>query len=140
MSEIWDLLDDFILGPFNLIDRAEGLITGIRHGDLGHQFAIGRADKGADHCLADVERILKEFHIDVYGRTHDSQRIYFHVKNRQAGWAEYLLLNAGVKLLSPPVDSRNAGYAAANVASGKPMPVSWDERRKQRKAARKARR
>lgn len=130
MSVIWDMLDDFVLGPLNLIDRVEGLLSGVAYRDMGHQFAIGRADKGAEHCLADVERILHKYHIAVYGRTHDSQHMYFHVKKRQAAWAEYLLLNAGVELHSAPVDTRNAGYAATNTAKGKAMPAPWDERRK----------
>lgn len=136
MGAIFDLLDDLIIGPFNVIDRVEGLITGIRYGDMGHQFAIGRADKGADHTLVDCEKILKPYHIAVYGRTHDSKRVYFHVKKRQAAWAEYVLLRAGVELLSSPVEARNAGWAGGHAD----MPTPWSERKRQPRKRRERRR
>ena len=131
---IMDFLDDFVAGPLNLIDRAEGLLSGLRYGDMGHQFAIKRVDKDGTHSLKECEALLSEYGIAVYGRTHDARNMYFHVKNRQAVWAEYVLKSAGVDLLSPPVEARNEAWAAKRTG----MPVSWKARAKARKAARKA--
>jgi hypothetical protein len=127
---IMDLLDDFVFGPFNLIDRAEGLLSGIRYGDLGHQFAIPRADKGGPFTLAEIEDLLARYGVAVYGRTHDANRMYFHVKKRQARWAEYLMLHAGVELCNATVDERNPGYAASHKPGWMPRPWSQadDER------------
>lgn len=133
---LMDFLDDFVTGPLNLIDRAEGLLSGLRYGDMGHQFAIARTDKGGAHSLNECEDMLKEYGIAVYGRTHDARQMYFRVKNRQAVWAEYVLKSAGVDLLSPPVEARNEAWTAKRTG----MPVSWKARAKARKAARKARR
>lgn len=133
---LMDFLDDFVTGPLNLIDRAEGLLSGLRYGDMGHQFAVARMDKGGAHSLGECEDMLTEYGIAVYGRTHDARQMYFRVKNQQAVWAEYVLKGAGVDLLSPPVEARNEAWAAKRTG----MPVSWKARAKARKAARKARR
>lgn len=122
---ILDLLDDFVFGPCNLIDRAEGLISGIRYGDLGCQFAIPRADKGGPYTLTEVEDLLARYGVAVFGRTHDANHMYFKVKKRQARWAEYLMLHAGVELTTPTVDARNPGYAASHAPGWMPRP--WSE-------------
>lgn len=124
---IMDFLNDFVTGPLNVIDKIEGVISGVRYGDMGHQFAIRRGEKGGQHNLVEVEHILRKYGIAVYGRGHDSQRVYFRAKNRQAEWAEYVLLRAGVELLSSPVESRNAGWASGHVG----MPTPWSERKRQ---------
>ncbi len=121
-----DFLDDFVLGPCNLIDRLEGLLRGIGYGDLGHQFAIPRADKEGVFTLNEVDTLLNHYGIPIYGRTHDADHMYFRVKKRQARWAEYLLLHAGVDLHSPTVDGRNPGYAAAHPPDW--MPTAWADR------------
>jgi hypothetical protein len=122
---IMDFLNDFVTGPLNLIDHTEWLISGLRYGDLGHQFAIPRADKGGAYNLNQVEEILKTYGVDVYGRSHDSKNMYFHVKKRQARWAEYLMLHAGVELCNATVDERNPGYAASHKPGWMPRP--WSE-------------
>lgn len=140
MSALWDLLDDFVLGPFNVIDRVEGIVSGIRYRDMGHRFCFPRTDKGAEHCLVDIERMLNKYGVVVYGRTHDARNMYFLVKKRQAAWAEYLMLHMGVDLIGPRVDTRNPGYAAKNAAELKPMPKPWSERKAERKSRASARR
>lgn len=121
----FDILDDWLLGPLNFIDRFERLITGTRFRDMGYKLKIPRRDKGGKHTLSDVERILKRYGVAVYGRTHDANHMYFHVKKRQARWAEYLLLHAGVELHSPLFDQRNPGYVAAHEPGW--MPTPWAE-------------
>lgn len=122
---IMDLLDDFVFGPFNLIDRAEGLLSGIRYKDMGRQFAIPRVDKGGPFTLAEIEDLLARYGVAVYGRTHDANHMYFHVKKRQARWAEYLMLHAGVELCNATVDERNPCYAASHETGWMPRP--WSE-------------
>lgn len=134
MSDLMDFLDDFVMGPLNVIDRAEGLLSAIRYGDMGHQFAIARMDKGEAHSLNECEAMLHKYGIAVYGRTHDARCMYFRVKNRQAAWAEYVMQCAGVDLLSPPVDARNAGWTARR----SDMPTPWKDRsRRPRREARR---
>lgn len=122
---LMDILDDFVLGPLNLIDRFQGLTKGIIYRDLGYRFAIPRIDKGGRFTLNEIEDLLKRYGVDVYGRTHDSQNMYFLVKRRQARWAEYLMLHAGVELRNPIFDQRNAGYAASHATGWMPKP--WAE-------------
>lgn len=118
-----DYFDD-IFGPFNLIDIAEGLIRGLAFGDLGYGMAIRRADKGGEHTLRETIHILKGYGVDTFWYGFDSQNMYFRVKKRQARWAEYVLLHAGVELLNPAFDHRNAGYAARHAPGWMPRPWS----------------
>ena len=112
-----DWLDDWVMGPMNLIDRLEGLLTGLYFQDAGHTFTLPRADKlpegyhGYDWTLNEVEQLLGNYEIPVYGRTHDATNMYFRVKNRQAEWAEYILLCAGVPLAGALVNPQNEGWA-----------------------------
>jgi hypothetical protein len=139
------IIDD-LLGHLNYIDRIEGWIMSVRFGDYAqarkgglagvaaellsslfmgntHTFALPRS--GA-HSLNEVEALLKKYGIAVFGRTHDARCMYFHVKRRQARWAEYLLVQAGVQLESATFDSRNAGYPGRHAPGW--MPPAWSER------------
>ena len=122
---LMDFIDDFIAGPLDLIDKLEGILSGIRHRDMGRQFAIPRADKGGAHNLASVEEILGRYQIAVYGRGFDSKNMYFLVKNRQAVWAEYILLRSGVTLMTDTVDGRNVGWAARHTGP----PPAWKDKK-----------
>jgi len=126
MDKLLDFLDDWVLGPFNLIDRAERLFKSAKYKDLGYQMAIPRLDKGGEFTLNEAEDLLHKYGIAVYGRTHDARNMYFHVKNRQARWAEYLLLHAGFKLMNRTYDERNPGYVAQHEPGW--MPTPWSER------------
>lgn len=129
---ILDILDDWIMGPLNVLDRLERVVTGVRFRDMGYQLAIPRCDKGGEFALSDVSRLLKKYGVAIYGRTHDANHIYFHVKKRQARWAEYLLLHAGVELHSPLFDQRNPGYVASHEPGW--MPTPWSEKGERRRA------
>ena len=109
---ILDWFDDYIAGPFNLIDRLEGLIRGAIYGDLGYQISILYHDCGGSHTRREIEVLLKRYGVAVYGRTHDAKHMHFRVKKRQARWAEYILLHANAKITSSLVDGRNPGYVA----------------------------
>lgn len=127
-SALLDIADDWIFGPLNLIDRAERWITAARFQDAGYQIAIPRTDKGGEHSLDEASLLLKGYGIAVYGRTHDARNMYFHVKKRQARWAEYLLTHAGYEMLNAAYDERNAGYAAGKPAGW--MPTAWADKPK----------
>lgn len=118
-----DTFDD-LFGPLNVIDILEGLIRGLAYGDLGYGFAIARADKDGKHTLNEAREILKGYGVDTFWYGFDSQKMYFRVKNRQARWAEYVLLHAGVELLNPTFDQRNPGYAASHAPGWMPRPWS----------------
>jgi hypothetical protein len=123
---ILDFLDDYIMGPLNLLDRLERLITGARFGDMGYQIAIKRMDKGGKHSLSDVERLLKKFGVAVYGRTHDSQNMYFHFKKRQGVWASYILGRHGIEVESEIYDGQS--YSKGSARQGERM-FSWAEKK-----------
>ncbi len=128
---VMDFLDDFVLGPLNYFDRLEWLLRGAAYGDFGVKFAIPRADKDGEYTLVEVEQLLGKYGIAVYGRTHDSCNMYFHVKKRQARWAEYILLHAGVELRNPTFDRRNPGYVAQHEPGW--MPTAWADQSNEQK-------
>jgi len=148
-------LDD-VLGLANWVDRLEGLIMSLRYGDyvrarehgllalLGEvgssvlttntcRFALRRSGR---YSLHEVEALLKRYGIPIFGRTHDAKALYFHVKKRQARWAEYILLHAGVELLNPPLDPRHDEYVARHAPGY--MPTPWEQAKPQRVATPRA--
>jgi hypothetical protein len=72
---------------------------------------------------AKVEYILRQYGIKCYAREMaDDRFLGLSVSDRQANWAEYILLSAGVPLLTEAVDGRNAGYAERRDGT---MPTPW---------------
>ena len=120
-----DTFDD-LFGPLNIIDILEGVIQGIRYGDFGYGFSIQRGDKGGKHSLNECRDILKKYGVATFWFGFDSQKMYFRVKRRQAEWGEYLLLAAGVELLNPPYQKRNARHIAKKAPGWMPKP--WAEK------------
>lgn len=121
--KIEDIYDN-IAGSLNYLDVLEGFIRGLVYGDLGYQMILRRADKGGSHRMSEAIEILKGYGVDTFWFGFDSQKMYFRVKKRQARWAEYVLLHAGVELLNPAFDHRNAGYAAGHSPGWMPRPWS----------------
>jgi hypothetical protein len=115
-----DFLDDFLLGPFNLIDRLEGLIRLAARRDTGVRFAILRMDKGGKHTRPEVRRMLRRYGVATFGITHDATNLYFLVGSRQAKWAAYLLDSAGIEY--------TRGVRNRTPTNGK-MPVPWSIKR-----------
>ena len=124
MPWIMDAIDDFVLGPLNLLDWLEGMGYALFYRDFGYELAIPRSDKGGKFSQNEMRDILRKYGVATYGRRFDSQNMYIRVKKRQARWAEYVLLHAGVDLLNPAFDHRNAGYAASHVPGWMPRPWS----------------
>jgi len=118
-----EIYDNFA-GNLNLLDVIEGFVRGLAYGDFGYQMIVKRVDKGGSHRMSEAIEILKGYGVDSFWFGFDSQNMYFRVKNRQARWAEYVLLHAGVELLNPAFDQRNAGYAASHAPGWMPRPWS----------------
>ncbi|MEZ4674342.1 MAG: hypothetical protein R2932_08880 [Caldilineaceae bacterium] len=125
MRALFDFLDNYVYGPLNYIDRGEGLIKAIIYQDSGHRFAIPRVDKGGKYNLRQIENLLTRYGVAVYSRTYDAKCRYFRVKKRQARWAEYVMLHAGVELLGPLFDEQNPHYVSQHPPGWMPQP--WSE-------------
>ncbi|MBX3013021.1 MAG: hypothetical protein KF832_16005 [Caldilineaceae bacterium] len=128
LDKLWDFLDDYVYGPLNYVDRIEGLWKAIQYQDTGHTFTIPRQDKGGKYSLYQVEELLERYGIVLFCRTFDAQYRYFRVKERQAEWAEYLMLLAGVELQGPLINEQNARYAAQAPMGWMPRPWSAKNR------------
>jgi len=124
VGSLMDFIDDTGGRYLNLLDEIEGWFWAIWFRDLGHQITIRRTDKGGDWTLNEVRNLLWHYGVATYGRKFDSQNMYIRVKKRQARWAEYVLLRAGVELHNPLYDKRNASYVARH-APGQ-MPRAWN--------------
>ena len=124
MANVFDVLDD-ILGPLNVIDRMEGLVKRAIYRDTAVKFTILRPRKGGNHTRDDVRIILEKYGVATFGHTHDGKHINFLVKSRQAAWAEYLLLNAGVDLQNPAIDPNNSRGLEQKPPGW--MPTPWSE-------------
>lgn len=59
----------------------------------------------------EIEKMLNRYGVKVFGRGINSRELRFKVKLRQANWAEYLLLRAGIPIASPPFNPHNWEYA-----------------------------
>lgn len=123
---------DFFASQLDWIDRIEGIVSTFIHADWAgaceRHGAIGVINEFID-CLAfanaptvrvsrdsswsglEIERLLRRHGVKVWNRGIMGNELYFCVKRRQARWAEYLLLRAGVPVTSALNDSRNRNYA-----------------------------
>ncbi|MDE3088496.1 MAG: hypothetical protein KGJ80_03815 [Chloroflexota bacterium] len=134
-----DLLES--LAYLDLIDPIEGFISTFRYADWNGAFrraglvgVIGEfvASLGAINCWTiwvqrdagwngfEVEALLMRHGVRIWGRGFIGEQIFFRVKKRQAGWAEYLLLRRGVPVTSGPFDPRNADYAERYAPGSEP--------------------
>ncbi len=60
----------------------------------------------------DIERLLLRHGVKIWDRGIAGDHLYFCVKRRQARWAEYLLLRAGIPIATARIDPRNTIYAS----------------------------
>ena len=125
MSSFMDFMNDYIFGPLNVLDRGEGMIKRLIYRDTAVKFSILKIAKGGTHTRADVQAILDRYGVATFGHTHDGTCQHFLVKNRQAVWAEYLLLQSGVDLQNSPIDPKNYGYPSQHPDGW--MPTPWSE-------------
>ncbi|MGB5049874.1 MAG: hypothetical protein WBO46_13115 [Caldilineaceae bacterium] len=128
------------LGFMNWIDWLEGLVMAFRYDDLSpHRIALHHpADEdwwdeqeqqnGVRFWnMRDVMNLLTDYHITYFWHGYNSQEIFLHVPQRQARWAEYLLLRAGAPVIMGAVDGRNQQWANDPKHGGQ-MPTRWDDR------------
>lgn len=127
MGKFMDFMDDFVFGPINFINRAEGIIKQKAYRDTAVKFSILRIDKGGTHTRGEVRAIIKKYEVPAFGTTHDSKCLHFLVKNRQAAWAEYVLLHAGIELQNPPVNPKNYEYVRQHESGW--MPTAWEDQK-----------
>ncbi len=127
-------MDDFFefLAGMDLIDPIEGFLSTFRYADWAgayerwgvfgiatelaasftrHNSPIVWVQRGTGWSGVDVERLLTQRGVRVYGRGFAGKRLCFRVKRRQARWAEYLLERAGVPVVSGVIDARNITWA-----------------------------
>lgn len=118
---IGEMLEN-IAGPIDIIGQGLGIIRGILYGDMGYEFRIKRIDKGGQTSFTECKKILKDYGVATFWYGWSGSEITFRVKKRQARWGEHVLLAAGVKLLNPAYDRRNAGYIAKKAPGWMPNP------------------
>lgn len=124
-SRLMDALDQFVLGPMNLICRVEGLLQMAKRREGAVKFALKRTDKGGDTSRADAKRVLSKYKVKTFGEGFDATYLYFMVGNRQASWAADLLDYAGIEFTTSPNLKRNKKTAGA-------MPKAWRDRKNPR--------
>lgn len=113
-----------VIGSINVIEEFIGLVRATIYGDVGYEFRIRRIDKGGKHSMPEIKGILRNYGVATFWYGFSGGNIRFRVKKRQARWAEYVLLHAGVELLNPAFDHRNASYAAKHAPGWMPRPWS----------------
>lgn len=108
---------------FNLdiISPIDALLGIARHGKM-HRFTF---DVNSGFTGYKVEKLLRRYGVRVWGRRVSGSTRSFLVKQSQAVWAEYVLCRAGVLLLSPLLDPRNALYPDQHADAT--MPTPWTE-------------
>ena len=108
---------------FNLdiISPIDTLFGAARHGKM-HRFTF---DVSSGFTGYKVDKILRRYGGRVWGRKVSGSERSFLVKRSQAVWAEYVLCRAGVPLLNPLLDPRNAQYPDRHPDNS--MPEAWSE-------------
>lgn len=67
---------------------------------------------------------------DEQGRRWKSYRKWMFINHKQAAWAEYILLRAGVRLEGPLIDGRNRQWAERHAGA----PRAWRDQRRRKTA------
>ena len=148
MTFLLDFLD-----MFNLIDRLEGLTSRFlnadwdgaarRSGGQGLVTEFGRSAIGANSwtfrvhndrewCGDDIERYLRRYGVVIWGRRVTGRHLIFNVKERQANWAEYLMMRRGIALDGRTFNDLNQEYGRAH-APGDSPPAWADQPRRRHK-------
>ncbi|MFO7633343.1 MAG: hypothetical protein R6W76_12425 [Caldilinea sp.] len=106
---------------FDIISPIDTLFGVAHHGKM-HRFAF---DVNSGFNGYRVEKLLRRYGVRVWGRKVSGSKRSFLVKRSQAVWAEYILCRAGVPLLNPLLDPRNAHYPDQHPDES--MPEPWTE-------------
>jgi len=126
---------------FDFIDRIEGIVSTFLNADwagawrrrgaaglltefiaclTAHNAPVIRVSRYSPWRGIDIERLLRRHGVKVWDRGIAGDDLYFCVKRRQARWAEYLLLRAGVPVTSALNEPRNRQYAQLYPPNSKP--------------------
>jgi hypothetical protein len=138
-----------VLARFDLIDRIEGVISNFLNADwkgaigesgfAGIAAELARTLVGAnrwriyisregDWSGREAERFLRRYGVVVWDRGFTGPDIYFSVKERQANWAEYLLLRRGIPVSGRLYDPKNTIYAQQHAPGD--QPPAWADQQK----------
>jgi hypothetical protein len=107
------------------------LVYSLRPGRKGRKVLTGSHTFRVPHekylhqgvwCGAMIQQLLEGYHIGVWGGGVTARHIVIDVANRQAGWAEWLMLRAGIRPDGPLFDPGNAHVRAGS------LPPRWAER------------
>lgn len=147
MEKLLDFLD-----LFNVIDRLEGFFARFEHADWrgaaeksGGFGVLGEAARSASGANAwsfhvprdcgwtgsEIETYLNKYGIIVWGRRATGSELHFSVKERQANWAEYLLLRRGIPLNGKTFNDHNPEYGSAHAPGD--APPAWVDKPKYRR-------
>jgi hypothetical protein len=91
------------LAKLDWFERVDELARALL-GQRSHRFEIDRLGGWSGQ---EVEDLLSVNGIEIWGRAFDAERLYFRVKQRQARWAEYVMMRNGAPVIGRPVDPRN---------------------------------
>jgi len=117
------LLD--LMAQLDLIDKVDALVGDvINRGDVKVFHVVRWMDQNGGWSGGTIEQMLKRHGVGIWGRGFTPDTLCFHVKNRQAGWAEYLMLRAGIAVVSQAVDEHNITWAEKWPTGEVPM---WGE-------------
>lgn len=116
-----------LIGAWDFVEWLDRKWGQWRHGAL-HEFTLYRLTAISGER---AEGLLLRYHVPVYGRTVGYSEVWkkgeehdlvgFHVSVSQAKWAEYLLLRAGMGVVSPLFYQGNAKVRPGS------LPPPWTE-------------
>ncbi len=121
-----------LLASLDVIDRIEGFIATFRYADWDRAYHARGVNGLLDEFFAclmtlncwtirvnrhtgwsgdQIQDLLAHYGVRVWGRGFTTKDYFFSVKERQARWAEYVLLCQGIPVTSRLYDPRNREYA-----------------------------
>jgi hypothetical protein len=121
-----------IVASFDVLNRIEGFLSTFRYAawERAYQargvnglidefmaclFTLNcwtiRVNRHADWDGEQIEDLLRDYGVHIWGRGFTSNDYTFFVKERQARWAEYVLLCQGIPITGRLYDPRNREYA-----------------------------
>ena len=102
------------LGCFDWISPCIAILEGIANGDpLGAKSWTFYVPLDSSWSGAQIEKLLKQNGVKIWARMIHRGDLFFRVHKKQAEWAEYLLLRAGVPLNYRLYSERNLQYLRA---------------------------
>jgi hypothetical protein len=131
------------IAMFDVIDRIEGIVSSFTHADWkgaskkgagGIPSEFARTLTGANRWRIwvsrsagwsgiEIERFLRHYGVVIWDRGFVGDNYYFCVKQRQANWAEYLLLRRGIPITGALYNRENATYGAQHAPGD--APPAW---------------